>query len=106
MKSLRRIPIVVPFSLFNKEADFKDWPKCESWTWKSDFRYYWFWLPVTVAEFTLGWLFSRDSRNEMGLIETIELAEGMADARSGRMFHWKSLSDSTLSTKQSSNDKC
>lgn len=71
--------------------------KNPQWTWKNDLRYHFYQEPLEILRALIG-IAQRDNiLNEMGRIEYLELAQGIADMKCGRFWQVpRSLKDPNL----------
>lgn len=81
--------VVYPsISTFADKPCFDNWIKCNSWTWKSDFKYYFYYEPLFIIKYLFYHIIHNESREEFDIIAIIGLAQGMASLRTGRMYRW------------------
>lgn len=46
-------------------------------------------MPPMVLYHIIGWCYYKETREEIGLRELIDLAKGIADMKCGRLYKWE-----------------
>ena len=65
------------------------WIKSPNWTWKTDVKYYLYYLPKEILCAVIGIAQKDHILNEMDWREYLDLACGIADMKAGRLYRYE-----------------